>query len=347
MAIADRVQQPLGRRRFQPGVDEVIGLVFAARTVLDVHIAAEEGRRPLDRFTLKAHRIVVALQIDDTVIPRPRHVHGARCHQLGLFGRVGPIGRDVDMRLAQPGGGGGELFVGHFGPVGDPGRQIGQRPDIVRTVGQRRAVLVFRVGEHAQAGHVLGRDGLGVVGDGGRAPVRRNEPHALVVAEHFAVQKTLLDLVEVRNTRRVPRLDQASIAVLSDHLAAGVNQVRLEPRRDLLERLVVIAVEGIGRAVAMRVDIGLEDRGFLEPGPIENRQFGIGGIGGQGRRGQDGGGQQAHENWPLCCRICDNAKAGRGRAQGFRAPMMGRVPSASATRRRRGSSRRSDSRSGR
>ena len=81
-----------------------------------------------------------------------------------------------------------------------------------------------------------------------------------------------------------------------------MGHVGAEARGQLLKGFVVVAVEGEGGAVAVLVDVALEDRRFLEARPVEDGQFGIGGQG-KGRRGKgerDGGGaQEGHGQTPV------------------------------------------------
>jgi hypothetical protein len=56
-----------------------------------------------------------------------------------------------------------------------------------------------------------------------------------------------------------------------------VRHIGLEARCNLLERLVIVAEEGIGRHLAMLGDIAL-DQGLLSKArPVEHDQFGVGG----------------------------------------------------------------------
>ena len=61
----------------------------------------------------------------------------------------------------------------------------------------------------------------------------------------------------------------------------------LKPGRHFLERLVIVAEEGIGRHLAVLGDIVADQGLVLEAGPVEHDQVGIGGMGRQGQR--DGG----------------------------------------------------------
>ncbi|MPL92606.1 hypothetical protein SDC9_38716 [bioreactor metagenome] len=286
MAIADLVDQRLGGLGAQPGIHEVIGLLFRAGRILHVDVAAEPGRRAFLRLALEGDGVVVGLEVGDAVVPRPGDEHFARGHDLRHLRGVGPVALHVLVGLAQPVCGGLELVVGDLGPVGDAGRQIGERPDVVRRVRQRGAALVFRVHEDLQRRHILGRHLLGVVGDRGHAPVGRQVPHAAVILEDRAVEELRVEIGKGRDLGDVPGLDQAGVAVFRHHLRAGVHDVRLEARSDLLIGLVIVAVEGIGRAVAVFFLVGLEQAGHLEARPVEDEQVLVGGK--RGRR-QDGG----------------------------------------------------------
>jgi hypothetical protein len=137
-----------------------------------------------------------------------------------------------------------------------------------------------------EAGHVLGGNLVGIVGDGGRAEVERQEKEICRPGQHVLAHEVGVQRVIGRDALAVPGLDDARFLPARHGACADMRHVRAEAGKQALECLVLVAEEDELGAAAVLVDEGLVEVGVLETGIVEDEQ--VLREGGDGKDSRDG-----------------------------------------------------------
>jgi hypothetical protein len=226
----------------------------------------------------------------EAFVPGPGHEDLARGHEARQFGRVGPVGAQVRMDLAQPVGGGLELFFCRGRPVGHAGRQVGQRIGVVDVVGQRHALGIGRVEEHISEATSSAGTARRVVGDRRRAPVGRHEEQFFPARADLGAEKVGVERAVGLDPGPVPRDQDPGVRPFPHRPAADMRDVGAEARADLLERLFLVTEEGEGRAVAVLRDVTRMELGVFEARVVEDEKIAVLGHGRAGGKDKREGG---------------------------------------------------------